>query len=111
MEKYVVLTIILGAILIALSVGEYILDRFIVSRRKKFATEIEEDVQGIAIKISEIEKQIEIGESNLVNMPEEQRRKFAAEFGRLKINLNNQKKCCERILRKAVEMREMAHGA
>ena len=103
MKEYFVLLIILGALLIALSIGDYILERVIIYRRNKYAAEIEEDVHAITLKIAEVEEQIEIGESNLVNVPEDHRKKLAAEFTRLRINLGNLRKGCERIMSSTME--------
>ena len=97
MEKSMILMIILGALLITLCVADYVLDRIIISRRKKFAVEINDDIEEIQQKISEIEDQISISEASLLNLKGEQRDKCLAELGRLRINLANLRKGCERI--------------
>lgn len=106
MEKAYILMIILGLVLILMCTADYVLDRIIVSRRKRFAAEIGEDIEDIEQKIAEIQEKIEIGEATLFGLPEEQKIKCLAEFGRLRINLSNLQKNCDRI-RRSVETEEV----
>lgn len=106
MENICILIIVIGALLIALFVAECILDRIIVARRKKFAVEINQDIENIEDKIDELEAQIESSAYTLSMLSGAQRDKCLAELTRLRVNLANLRKNCERMLQ-SVESEEM----